>query len=198
MAGEVPLLDYATPIFIGLKSAHTDRFFYRRQIVGRKGQIFIGPKVSAHEPIFAPIFCLRWKIGPCALGIRNHNMAIYCSLTRSIDTGQSAYEIHVKSHHNEQRHRYFEVNKICCVNKKPWRRRWIFLKQKIRIIRSLVCSICSDICVCNIHHFAVPVFQVLAMGISLYTEIDTDWDFFYQCCLCNSFSTNQGHTKHIE
>ena len=44
MAGEVPLFDYVTPIF------------YRTE-------------VSAHEPIFTPIFCVLTKIGPCALGI---------------------------------------------------------------------------------------------------------------------------------
>ena len=36
----------------------------------RSVRFFIGAKVSAHEPTFSPIFCLRQKIGPCALGIR--------------------------------------------------------------------------------------------------------------------------------
>ena len=68
--GEVLLLDDVTPIFLGLKSAHTERFFVVSNSEKRSERFYIGAKVSAHEPIFTPIFCLRQKIGPCALGIR--------------------------------------------------------------------------------------------------------------------------------
>ena len=44
------------PIFVGSSSEKSSERFY------------IGAKVSAHEPIFTPIFCLRQKIGPFALG----------------------------------------------------------------------------------------------------------------------------------
>ena len=59
IAGEDPLLDDVTPIFIGLKSAHTDRFFVVRSSEKRSEQFYIGAKVSAHVLIFSPIFCLR-------------------------------------------------------------------------------------------------------------------------------------------
>ena len=55
--------------FIRLKSAHTDRFFVVSSSEKRSEQFYIGAKVSTHEPIFTPIFCLREKIGQCALGI---------------------------------------------------------------------------------------------------------------------------------
>ena len=50
--------------FLGLKSAHTERFFVVSNSEKRSERFYIGEKVSAHEPIFTPI-----KIGPCALGI---------------------------------------------------------------------------------------------------------------------------------
>ena len=56
--------------FLGLKSAHTDLFFVVSNSEKRSERFYIGVKVSAHETIFTPIFCLRQKIGPCALGIR--------------------------------------------------------------------------------------------------------------------------------
>ena len=40
--------------FIGLKSAHTDRFFVVSSSEKKSDRFFIGPKVSAHEPIFTP------------------------------------------------------------------------------------------------------------------------------------------------
>ena len=56
--------------FIGLKSAHTDRFFVVSSSEKISERFYIKAKVSAHEPIFTPVFCLRLKIGPRALGIR--------------------------------------------------------------------------------------------------------------------------------
>ena len=55
--------------FLGLKSAHTGRFFVISNSEKRSERFYIWAKVSAHEPIFTPIFCLRQKIGPCALGM---------------------------------------------------------------------------------------------------------------------------------
>ena len=55
--------------FLGLKSAHTDRFFVASNSEKRSERFYIWAKVSAHETIFTPIFCLRQKIGPCVLGI---------------------------------------------------------------------------------------------------------------------------------
>ena len=57
--------------FIGLKSAHTDRFFVVSNFKKRSERFYIRAKVSAHEPILIPIFCLLPKIGPCALGIKH-------------------------------------------------------------------------------------------------------------------------------
>ena len=59
--GEVPLLDDVTPIFLGLKSAHTDRFFVVSNSEKRSERFYMGAKVSAYEPIFTPIFGLRQK-----------------------------------------------------------------------------------------------------------------------------------------
>ena len=55
IAGEVPLLDDVTPIYIELKSAHTDRFFVGSSSEKSSERFYIGAKVSAHEPIFTPI-----------------------------------------------------------------------------------------------------------------------------------------------
>ena len=47
--------------FIGLKSAHMDRYFVVSSSDKRSERFYIGAKVSDHEPIFTPIFCQREK-----------------------------------------------------------------------------------------------------------------------------------------
>ena len=50
--------------FLGLKSVHTYRFFVVSNYEIRSERFYIGAKVSAHEPIFTPIFCrVRWALG---------------------------------------------------------------------------------------------------------------------------------------
>ena len=70
IAGEVPLLGDVTPIFYRTEVSAYGPIFCRKQLEKSSERFYIGAKVSAHEPIFTPIFCLRQKIGPCALGIR--------------------------------------------------------------------------------------------------------------------------------
>ena len=48
--------------------AHTDRFFVISSSEKKSDRFLIGPKVSAHEPIFT-------LIGPCALGITNRQLS---------------------------------------------------------------------------------------------------------------------------
>ena len=55
MAGEVPLLDYITPIFYWTEVSAHGPIFYRRPIVERKGRFIIRPKFSAHKLIFTTI-----------------------------------------------------------------------------------------------------------------------------------------------
>ena len=59
--------------------AHTDRFFVASSSEKKSY------RVSAHKPIFTPIFCLREKIGPCALGIM-HGCIITITFMRGMMT----------------------------------------------------------------------------------------------------------------
>ena len=60
MALEIPLLDYVTPIFRRTEVSAHEPIFCRKQLRGKIGPFFsIGPKVSAFELIFTPIFCLK-------------------------------------------------------------------------------------------------------------------------------------------
>ena len=74
MAGEVPLLDFVTPIFC-LTQVSTDRpFFYRGQTVGRKGQILDWIKSQRTRTRFSLRFFVYDKKSVCvhlALG-RTH------------------------------------------------------------------------------------------------------------------------------
>ena len=54
MAGEVQLLAYVTPIFIGPKSAHTDWFFIIDKLLEGKVQLF-SDQMSAHTLILSTI-----------------------------------------------------------------------------------------------------------------------------------------------
>ena len=70
IAGEVPLLDDVTPIFYRTEgSAHGPIFCWKqlREIIGA---ILYRSKSQRTRTDFHAVFCLRQKIGRCALGIR--------------------------------------------------------------------------------------------------------------------------------
>ena len=88
-----------------LKSAHTDQLFVVSNPEKRSKRFYIGEKVSAHEPIFTPIFGLRQKIGPCALGIRRFPF-------QAIITESFKDKCH-KNHHNN-------FIRLCDINQYPF------------------------------------------------------------------------------
>ena len=92
IAGEVSLLDDVTPIFYRTEVSAHGRFFVVSSSEKRSERFYIGAKVSAHKPIFTPIFCRRQKIGPCALGIS-------VSASDAVGHGLAPRPGHTKDHH---------------------------------------------------------------------------------------------------
>ena len=77
IAGEVSLLDDVTPIFYRTEVSAHGPIFVLSSSEKSSERFYIGAKVSAHEPIFTPIFCLRQNVGPCALGISQRRRPIF-------------------------------------------------------------------------------------------------------------------------
>ena len=65
MAGQVPLLDYVTPIFIGLKSTHTVRFFTQTNYRKETSDFYRTESERTRTDFHSA------KIVFCALGIRS-------------------------------------------------------------------------------------------------------------------------------
>ena len=69
IAGEVPLLDDVTPSFYRTEVSAHGPIFCRKQLREIIGVILYRSKSQRTRTDFHSDFCLRQKIGPCALGV---------------------------------------------------------------------------------------------------------------------------------
>ena len=73
MPGDVPLLDYVPPIFVGLVSAHTDRFFLPQTNCRKERSDFFSGQKSSHMKQFSSRFFVYDKNRSVCAGHNPHD-----------------------------------------------------------------------------------------------------------------------------